>query len=207
MPDKGPLDPGGLFARPVDDVWLEIGFGGGEHLAWQAKARPAVGLIGAEPFVDGVARLLALLEADRLDNVRILRGDVRPLLDVLAPRSLGRVFVLFPDPWPKVRHHKRRIVSPPVLDRLAVLMKPGAELRIATDHPDYLCWILRHVRAHPAFAWRVTGPDDWRRRPADWPGTRYEAKAADEGRISTYLTFLRCEDSHEAALAGRRARH
>jgi tRNA (guanine-N7-)-methyltransferase len=193
--DGGPIDPARLFARPIADLWLEIGFGGGEHLVRQASLHPEVGLIGVEPFVGGVARALGLMSDGGLDNVRIHPGDARALIEALPDGSLGRVFILFPDPWRKVRHHKRRIVSAPVLDRLALRMRPGAELRLATDHPGYLCWILRTLRAHPAFTWRVAGPSDWRRRPDEWPETRYEMKAIREGRRPTYLTFVRSDTS------------
>lgn len=193
--DERPIDPDRLFGRPVADLWLEIGFGGGEHLARQAALHPEVGLIGVEPFVSGVASALALLGAEGVDNVRIHPGDARPLIAALPQRALGRVFVLFPDPWRKARHHKRRIVSMPVLDLLAPRMRPGAELRVATDHPGYLSWMLRVLRAHPALAWRVAGPSDWRVRPDDWPETRYERKAIREGRRPTYLTFVRADNS------------
>lgn len=186
-----PLHPSTLFPKPPHDVWLEIGFGGGEHLAWQAVHHPAVGLIGCEPFVNGVARLLSLVAERNLDNVRVLPDDARPLLDRLAPGSIGRAFILFPDPWPKARHHRRRIVSEPVLDRLAAVMREGAELRLATDDMDYLRWMLERLLAHPAFEWMAEGPEDWRARPQDWPATRYEEKALRQGRRPVYLRFRR----------------
>lgn len=185
------VDPDRLFAAPPREVWLEIGFGGGEHLAWQAAHNPDVGIIGCEPFVNGVASLLSAMRDRELDNVRVLPDDVRPLLDRLAPASIGRVFVLFPDPWPKARHHRRRIVSSPVLDRLAAAMSAGAELRLATDDMGYLRWMLERLSAHPAFEWTARGPEDWRSRPADWPATRYEQKALRQGRRPVYLRFRR----------------
>lgn len=188
---EAPLDPSTLFPKAPHDVWLEIGFGGGEHLAWQAVHHPAVGLIGCEPFVNGVARLLSLVAERNLDNVRVLPDDARPLLDRLAPGSIGRAFILFPDPWPKARHHRRRIVSEPVLDRLAAVMRAGAELRLATDDMDYLRWMLERLLAHPAFEWMAEGPEDWRARPQDWPATRYEEKALRQGRRPVYLRFRR----------------
>ena len=127
--------------------------------------------------------------AGGLANIRIFPDDARVLLDVLAPGSLGRVFILFPDPWPKQRHHKRRLVSTATLDRLAILMRPGAELRLATDDRDYLAWMLEHATAHPAFEWLAHRPVDWRERPADWPSTRYEEKARDAGRTPAFLRF------------------
>ena len=177
----GSLDPRALFAfRPVE-VWLEIGFGGGEHLAAQARAHPSVGLIGVEPFINGMASLLKEMDRGGDANIRVLMDDARPLLAALAPASIGRAFVLFPDPWPKRRHWKRRIVSRAVLDELARIMVPGAELRLATDDPGYGQWMLLALLAHPAFQWTAGGPADWRNRPVDQPQTRYEAKALGAG--------------------------
>ncbi|MGF1610156.1 MAG: tRNA (guanosine(46)-N7)-methyltransferase TrmB, partial [Kiloniellales bacterium] len=184
------LDPAALFPK-ADDLWVEIGFGGGEHLAWQAARHPAVGFLGAEYFVNGVASLLSLVEREDLDNVRIHQGDGRDLLAALPDGVLGRVFILFPDPWRKTRHYKRRIVQRETLDDLARVMRDGAELRLATDHQDYLVWMLEHASAHPDFRWLARGPEDWRRRPDDWPETRYEAKAIDAGRRPAYLRFER----------------
>jgi tRNA (guanine-N7-)-methyltransferase len=182
-PDRPPghLDPASLFAVRPDAVWLEIGFGGGEHLAAQARAHTRVGFLGVEPFINGMASLLKEIERGGDANVRVLMADARPLLAALAPASIGRAFILFPDPWPKKRHWKRRIVSRPVLDELARIMTPGAELRLATDDPGYARWMLLALLAHPAFEWTARGPDDWRRRPVDQPRTRYEAKALGAG--------------------------
>jgi tRNA (guanine-N7-)-methyltransferase len=191
LPETGGLAPASLFAGWTEAVWLEIGFGAGEHLAAQADAHPEIGFIGCEVFENGVARLVAEIARRDLQNVRIFPDDVRILLDALAPDSLGRVFILFPDPWPKTRHHKRRLVSTATLDRLAVLMRKGAELRLATDDRDYLAWMLEHATAHPEFAWLARGPADWRERPADWLPTRYEEKARAAGRMSAFLRFAR----------------
>jgi tRNA (guanine-N7-)-methyltransferase len=180
-----------LFDAPVDDVWLEIGFGGGEHLLWQAAHHPGVGLIGCEPFLDGVVKVVDAIGAAGHRNVRIHPDDARPLLRWLPEQSIGRAFVLFPDPWPKRRHHKRRLVSPPFLDLLARVLKPGAELRIGTDIPDYVRTTLLALLPHPAFVWPARGPKDWQVRPADWPPTRYEQKAIREGRRPVYLSFCR----------------
>lgn len=180
-----------LFPRPVRDVWLEIGFGAGEHLTAQAVANPDVGIIGCEPFVNGVAKLLALTEEHALDNIRILDDDARGLLDWLPPRSLGRVFVLFPDPWPKRRHHKRRLLSRQTMAALVRLMRTGAELRIASDIGDYVRFAMESVRGRPELTWTAERASDWRRRAADWPETRYERKAIREGRHPYYLTFVR----------------
>ncbi|HLY44022.1 MAG TPA: tRNA (guanosine(46)-N7)-methyltransferase TrmB, partial [Stellaceae bacterium] len=149
LPEHGELAPSTLFPAAPEAVWLEIGFGGGEHLAAQAEAHSGVGFIGVEVFENGVARLVGDIARRGLGNVRIFADDARLLLDCLAPASIGRVFILFPDPWPKQRHHKRRLVAPATLDRLAAVMQPGAELRLATDDRDYLVWMLQHVTAHP----------------------------------------------------------
>ena len=195
LPGEGEeIDLAALFSG-AQDVWLEVGFGAGEHLVHQAAAHPDIGVIGCEPYVTGIARLLSEVEKRNLANVRILQDDARALLPCLRDGSLGRVFILFPDPWPKVRHHKRRFVSLPVLRRLARLLRPGGELRIATDHVGYLDWILEHVRACGAFEWTARGPEDWRRRTADWPETRYEAKAVAAGRPCAYLRFERRADA------------
>lgn len=184
-------DPRRWFSAPVDAVWLEVGFGGGEHLATQAERHPRVGIVGAEVFVNGVASLVRHVAAKSLGNVRIFDDDVRLLLPALPGAALGRVFVLFPDPWPKARHAKRRFIGPGTLDRLAELMADGAELRVASDHPVYVRWVLEHVPVHPAFAWPVESAADWRAPPADHVATRYEAKARAEGRIPHFFRFFR----------------
>lgn len=190
-PGGGTLDLAAAFGGAPQELWLEIGFGAGEHLAWQAARRPEVSFLGAEVFVNGIAALLREIDAGGLANIRIYQGDGRDLLDALPAASLDRAFILFPDPWPKLRHHKRRIVQPAVLDRLATAMRDGAELRMATDHRDYLRWMLRLAAAHPAFRWLASRPRDWRERPDDSPATRYELKALGEGRAPTYLRFVR----------------
>jgi tRNA (guanine-N7-)-methyltransferase len=167
-----------LFGKSGGDgeIWLEIGFGAGEHLVWQAEQHPDVMLLGCEPFINGVAKCLAHIERTGVTNVRLFNDDARLLMAALPERSLSRVFILFPDPWPKTRHHKRRFVQRATLDLLAPLMKTGAELRLATDDPSYLPWMVEHACTHPAFEWLAERPSDWRGRPADWPPTRYEQK-------------------------------
>lgn len=189
--DERVIDPFRLFERPPDEVWLEIGFGGGEHLAEQARAHPRVGMIGCEVFVNGIASLLGHVDRLKLENVRIFPDDARLLLDRLPEGSIGRAFLLFPDPWPKTRHQRRRFISRDNLDRLARLLADGAELRVATDDPGYVRWTLEQVLPHPAFRWLARRPGDWRERPADWPPTRYEQKALREGRRPVYFRFLR----------------
>lgn len=185
------VDLARLFGREPRELWLEVGFGAGEHLVWQAETHPHVCCIGAEYFTNGIAALLREIDRRGLRNIRIYQGDGRDLLAALAPASLGRVFVLFSDPWRKTRHHKRRFVQRSTLDALAALMKDGAELRLATDHQDYLVWLLQSAQGHPCFEWLARGPRDWRERPADWPPTRYEQKAIAEGRHPVYLRYAR----------------
>jgi tRNA (guanine-N7-)-methyltransferase len=185
------LDPAALFDG-IEDLWLEVGFGSGEHLLAQAAAHPRIGLIGCEPFITGMAALLSAIarEPARAANIRVLMDDARPLIAALPDRSLGRVFVLFPDPWPKARHEKRRFISPATLDALARVMKPGAELRVASDDEGMIAWAAEHLCAHPAFA-MIRGAAEWRERPADWPVTRYEAKAVAAGRRPAYFAVRR----------------
>ncbi|MFV0333900.1 MAG: tRNA (guanine(46)-N(7))-methyltransferase TrmB [Tropicimonas sp.] len=187
-PERHPLDLAALFGGR--EVWLEIGFGGGEHMVHQAVANPQAGIIGCEPFINGVAMLLGKIREAGAENVAVHPGDVRDLFDVLPEASVSRAFLLYPDPWPKARHHRRRFVTPGYLEPLARVMKPGAELRVATDIPDYVRQTLEQVPRH-GFAWTAERPADWRAPWADWFSTRYEQKALREGRRPHYLTFLR----------------
>ena len=191
LPEGAKFDPASLFPPACHEIWLEIGFGGGEHLAEQAERHRDVGFIGCEVFENGVAKLLSEVERRGLDNVRIFAEDARPLLAALPPHSTSRVFILFPDPWPKARHHKRRLVAPATLDRLAEIMTDGAELRLATDDPGYQSWMLEHATNHPAFTWTARRRADWRERPDDWPATRYEQKARKAGRTPIFLRLNR----------------
>jgi len=191
-------DPRSYFSSPVEEVWLEVGFGAGEHLLALARGNPYIGLIGAEPYEAGVAKLLSKIQSGLSSpvygggvrrcsegaepdgggfNIRIHEGDARDVLAALPPASLGKVFILFPDPWPKTRHHKRRFVQMEMLEALAHVLKPGGELRLASDDAGYIDWTLERILNHPAFVWTAEGPGDWRRRPPDWPETRYETKA------------------------------
>ena len=177
--------------KAPDDVWLEVGFGGGEHLAGQALANPDVGFIGAEPFINGVAGLLKYIDADDIQNVRVYDDDIRLVFPLIPDGRLSRVYVLFPDPWRKARHFRRRFISQPNLDHLARMMKPGAELRVASDHIGYVRWTIEQLMRHPACEWTAKTPDDWRIPPDDWIKTRYEQKALEKGDICTYLRFVR----------------
>ena len=163
---SGEFDPRSMFADPPRSVWLEIGFGGGEHLAAQAERRRDIGFIGCEVFENGIAKLLGEIERRHLANIRLFIDDARLLIGALPAASVERVFILFPDPWPKRRHHKRRIVSRETLDGLARIMSDGAELRLATDDPDYFSWMLECVTGHPAFAWLGSSPRGLARAPA-----------------------------------------
>lgn len=185
------VPPDGKLTLPGGPWWLEIGFGRGEHLAAQARTHPLVCFIGAEPFLNGVAGLLQEIDLHHLDNIKIFDDDVRSLLPALAAASVDRVFMLFPDPWPKARHHKRRFVCRANLDHLARILKPGGEFRFVTDHADYAAWTLREVLDHGGFEWTAARAADWREPPADWVETRYQAKARAEGRAPTFLLFRR----------------
>ena len=192
MPSDGePLDPRRLYSNPVDGVWLEIGFGAGEHLAAMAERHPTVGFIGCEAFVNGVATLLATIEERSLPNIRIHDGDAAELLDRLAPASLGRAYLLYPDPWPKRRHNKRRFVSDARLGALSRALQPGALFRFASDIDDYAGWTLAHVARRTDLAWTAERAADWLEPWEGWEPTRYEQKAVREGRRPTYLTFQR----------------
>ena len=186
-PRRVPLDLSRFEGRPL---WLEIGFGGGEHLVAQARANPQTAFIGCEPFVNGVAMFLGKLRQEGLNNVWVHPAPVLELLEVLPPASVRKVFLLYPDPWPKTRHHRRRFVTAGHLLPLARTMAKDAELRIATDIPDYVRQTLEEV-PRAGFSWQAEGAQDWRKPWLDWTRTRYEAKALREGREPYYLTFTR----------------
>jgi len=191
IPPSGTILARALFAYPVAGVWLELGFGGGEHLAAQAEANPTLGLIGAEVFENGIAKLVRKIERHALSNIRIFADDARALVAALAPASIARVFILFPDPWPKERHKKRRLLSRALLDDLARAMEDNGELRLATDDVDYARAMLERALGHADFRWLAARARDWRERTADWPPTRYEEKALAQGRQPVYLRFAR----------------
>jgi tRNA (guanine-N7-)-methyltransferase len=180
-----------LFDVPVRDVWLEIGFGSGEHLLWQAEHHPDIGFIGAEPFINGVASLLGAIETRKLTTIRIHDGDAREVLSWLPDGSIGAAFILFPDPWPKKRQQKRRLVSQETVAELARSLRPGGLLRFASDDADYAAEALFLLVRNGAFEWQAERANDWRTRPADWPETRYERKALAAGRKPVYLGFAR----------------
>jgi tRNA (guanine-N7-)-methyltransferase len=186
-----PFDGGALFGRPVSALRVEVGFGGGEHLVSEARRNPQTGFIGVEPFLNGMAKILAAIEQEGLSNIRLHGGDAADVFDWLPAGSLSRVDVLYPDPWPKKRHWKRRFVSPANLGRIARTLAPAGSFRVASDIAGYIEWTLLLTQRHPDFAWTARTPDDWQKPWRDWPGTRYEAKALREGRTPTYLVFER----------------
>jgi tRNA (guanine-N7-)-methyltransferase len=188
-PPAGPFDPLALMPGAAE-AWLEIGFGGGEHMAAQAGLHPEVLIIGAEPFQNGVASALRHIDEAGLTNVRVLDGDARDLMARLPDASLSRVFILFPDPWPKARHNKRRIVQAETVAELARLLKPGGALRFASDWADYVDWSLARFIANPAFRWTGKRAADWNAPPADHITTRYEEKRLGDC-APVFLDFVR----------------
>ena len=184
-------EPHRLFEPGRRLMWLEIGFGGGEHLVWQARQNPDIGLIGCEAFLNGVAKALAAVEREGLGNVRIHHGDAREVIDLLGDATLDRVFLLYPDPWPKRRHWRRRFINAKTLADIHRVLRPGGELRIASDIAGYVAWTLEALARHDGFEWRANTARDWRERPGDWPPTRYEEKAMKAGRQPSYLIARR----------------
>jgi tRNA (guanine-N7-)-methyltransferase len=190
-----PADLRALFASPVEGVRLEIGFGGGEHLVAEALANPQIGFIGCEPYVNGMAKILAQIEAQGIGNIRLVAGDAAELLAWVPARSLSRIDLIHPDPWPKRRHWKRRFVQDATIAAMARALVANGEFRFVCDIDDYVGWTLAHMQRAPQFAWLAERADDWR---APWPGytmTRYGRKAAREGRRATYLRFRRVDHS------------
>ncbi|MEM9375280.1 MAG: tRNA (guanosine(46)-N7)-methyltransferase TrmB [Pseudomonadota bacterium] len=180
-----PFDPLQLFT-PRSEMWLEIGFGGGEHVSGQARKNPDIGLLASEVFAEGIAKLLGQIETDDLQNIRIWPKDGRDLVAGLQRHSIDRAFILFPDPWPKSKHHKRRLIQPPFLDALARNMKPGGRVRFATDVRSYADQALERFLHHPAYQWTAKRADDWQSPPSDHIQTRYEAKRLGDIRPVFY---------------------
>jgi tRNA (guanine-N7-)-methyltransferase len=194
-----PVDPR-VLKPDASEVWLEIGFGGGEHMAAQAALRPGILSLGAEPFLNGAASALRHIDEAALTNVRLHVGDARELIAALPDASLDRVFILFPDPWPKLRHHKRRLVQPDFVLDIVRVLKPGGRLRFATDWADYADWALERFIAAPELDWSAQRADDWRQAPSDHVSTRYEQKKL--GDIApVFLDFERTEGSEAAQIS------
>lgn len=186
-----PINIGAAFDNAGADVRLEIGFGAGEHLLGDAMHNPDINFIGCEPFINGVSALLADLDEQDVTNVRLFDDDARLLLDRLLDASISRIYLLFPDPWPKLRHHRRRFIQRETLDTLARLAEDGSEFVFASDHKGYVAWTLAQVLPHPDWTWAARRPDDWRNPPEGWVETRYEAKGKRKGDYPAYLTFQR----------------
>lgn len=185
--------PQKLFADQADIAryGLEIGFGGGEHLLAHARENPTIGYIGSEVFLNGVAKLVSGLDPDHSANIRLYHGDARDLIEAMPDACLDFIYLLYPDPWPKKRHHKRRFINPENLHHLSRILRAGGLFYFATDIPDYVNWGLCHIRQHGGFDWVAEKALDWKTPYPAWPGTRYEAKALAAGRVPTYLTFER----------------
>jgi len=183
-----------LFPGLVEEIRLEIGFGGGEYMIAQARAHPYIGFIGIEPFVNGMAKALAAIAAHSISNIRLHHGEATEVLDWLPGASLARVDLLYPDPWPKRRHWKRRFVQDANIAAIGRVLRPGGEFRFATDIADYAAWTLRHMLRAAQFEWTAERADDWRLPWQGFAGTRYEAKAKREGRMPCYLVFRRTDE-------------
>jgi tRNA (guanine-N7-)-methyltransferase len=180
-----------LFSAQVSDVRLEIGFGGAEHLIAQAIACPHTGFIGVEPFINGMAKALAQIETHNLQNIRLHHGDATDLLAWLPAGEFARIDMLYPDPWPKRRHWKRRFINERSIEAIARVLRSGGEFRFASDWADYAAWTLRRMTQSPSLVWTAQRANDWRKPWPDFSGTRYEAKAKREGRAPCYLTFVK----------------
>jgi tRNA (guanine-N7-)-methyltransferase len=191
LTQNAPVDLRTLFSSPVQNIRLEIGFGGGEHLLHEAARFPDTGFIGVEPFINGMAKMVTVLNAKPLGNLRLFDQDAALLLDWLPDNCLSGIDLLYPDPWHKSRHHKRRFVSEINLQKMARVMKPSALFRFASDIEGYINWTLLHVEANGNFEFTAKSADDWRKPYEAWPSTRYEAKAFREGRTPAYLAFQR----------------
>lgn len=188
---EGPIAPTTLFPASCNRFWLEVGFGKGEHLVAQAQAHPEIGMIGCEPYLNGMAACLGQIEVTAVDTVRLYHGDALDVLERLPDNVLDKVIVLHPDPWPKARHAKRRFINDGPLEIIAAKLKPDGELRIGTDHPIYLEHTLQVMQQRPDFTWTAERMTDWSRRPPGWIETRYEAWALSEGRPVWYLSFIK----------------
>lgn len=187
-PDTDPLS---FFDGAYDKVWLEIGFGGGEHLLYQALQNPDIAMIGCEPFLNGIAALCVGIKEHNIKNIRIWPDDARPFLNALKSESIDRCFLLNSDPWPKARHHKRRFIQTETLDGLQRILKPDAPFRMSTDHASLAVWQLEKTYEHGGFEWTAKSAADWTTRPADLPETRYQKKGAQHGRPTVFLDFIR----------------
>jgi tRNA (guanine-N7-)-methyltransferase len=194
----GPADLAPLFDAPVGHVRLEIGFGGGEHLIAEAQSFPDIGFIGCEPYVNGMAKILALIEADEVRNIRLFAGDAAELLAWAPAHSLARIDLIHPDPWPKRRHWKRRFVQDATIAAMARALRPEGEFRFVSDISDYCAWTLAHFMRSREFRWTAERASDWREPLPNYTMTRYGRKAEREGRTAAYLSFKKIAESSRA---------
>lgn len=184
-------DISSLFNDAKKQTWMEVGFGGGEHIARQARQNPDIGFIACEPFQNGVAKLLTEMDTDNIKNIKVHNDDARTILDHLPTASIDKMFLLYPDPWHKSKHHKRRFICPENLTQIARVLKKEAIFFVASDIPDYVSWTLRHLQIDDNFEWLAKHDQDWLSPPSDWVATRYERKAKMAGRKSAYMFFRR----------------
>jgi tRNA (guanine-N7-)-methyltransferase len=191
LDDNEALDPQSLFAFTPNELFCEIGFGNGEHLINLVRNHPEDGFLGAEPFINGMSAFLKELDADNRHNIRVLMDDAFFLVDSLTPRCLDGLYILNPDPWPKKKHHKRRIINQDTLSRFARILKPGAHLYITTDSDSMAGWAIRHAVMHDAFNWLAERCADWQQPPYNWQPTRYEEKGRQAGHHQYYLVLMR----------------
>lgn len=194
LKEDGTLQVASLFKRPTSSVWFEIGFGNGEHLTGLMERHPERAYIGAEPFINGMSAFLKDIRDKPHDNVRVLMDDAMMVANSLAPQSIDGIYVLNPDPWPKARHHKRRIINQANLGQFARILKPGGALIMSTDVPGLAEWMVTQASIHPCFFWTAVKADDWRKAPSGWIETRYEKKGAKGATAMVYLQFIRREE-------------
>ncbi len=191
LEETNSIDPQQLFSSKIKEIWLEIGFGNGEHIVWQLSNNENIGILACETYHRGIAQLLNSLDQKYMGQIKIIPYHATSFLELLQKNSISRAFVLYSDPWPKSRHSKRRVINSYNLDLLAEVLIDHGELRVATDHSSYKRWVLRHLIYHPKFEWTAVSPDDFNIRPEDWPQTKYEKKALLQNRIPMYLSLKR----------------
>ena len=180
-----------LFPKNITEIWLEIGFGSGEHIKWQLDNKKNIAIIGCEPYLNGVANLLALLNKEQLQRVKIFSGDARKIITSLKTGSISKVFILFPDPWPKKKHHKRRLINKNLIKNLSSILKENGELRVASDHNNYVSWILHHFLNSHNLIWVAKSKEDFLKKPENWPITKYEERAKKLGSICYFFQFFK----------------
>jgi tRNA (guanine-N7-)-methyltransferase len=180
-----------LFPKNIKEIWLEIGFGSGEHIKWQLDNKKDVAIIGCEPYINGVANLLEMLNKEQLQRVKIFTGDARKVIASLKNNTISKVFILFPDPWPKKRHHKRRIIDKDLIKTLSIILKESGELRIASDHSNYVSWILHQFLNNKYLIWTAKSKEDFLKKPEKWPKTKFEERAKRLGSICYFFQFYK----------------